>query len=486
MKERKHGSTVAVASAKAGMSRQTGSKYLGADKLPSELKGERHWRTRENPFEEVWPQIEVMLRESPDLYASTIFDALCDSHPGRFEEGQLRTLQRHIHRWRALSDADKNYEVFFPQRHRPGEYAQTDFTYTPELKMTLHGEPFEPVLCHVVLPYSNWQWVTRCISESFSGLKKGVQAAFFKLGKVPLFHQTDNSTGANHCVEKGKRKRAFNDDYIDFMNHLGMKPNAISPGQKEQNGTVEAQNGALKRLLNQQLLLRDSRDFESGVDFDAWLNAVVEKANGKRTKRLQEELSMMRPLKARRMPEFKEETVGVTRNSTICIKENIYSVPPRLIHHNVKVRIYEDRLEVFYADQKVQSMPRLTGRRKHTIDYRHVIWSLVKKPRAFERYVFRESLFPSLIFRRAYQALSDEIGGVDADRCYLRLLHQGATHLECEVASAIEHLLKNGVTPHPDEVMRLIAPKTPQPPKMDSLKVDLKEFDELCPKELVL
>jgi hypothetical protein len=251
MKERKHGSTVAVASAKAGMSRQTGSKYLSSDKLPSELKGERHWRTRENPFEEVWPQIEMMLRESPDLYASTIFDALCDSHPGRFEEGQLRTLQRHIHRWRALSDADKNYEVFFPQRHRPGEYAQTDFTYTPELQMTLNGEPFEPVLCHVVLPYSNWQWATRCISESFSGLKKGVQAAFFKLGKVPMFHQTDNSTGANHCVEKGKRKRAFNDDYIDFMNHLGMKPNAISPGQKEQNGTVEAQNGALKRLLNQ-------------------------------------------------------------------------------------------------------------------------------------------------------------------------------------------------------------------------------------------
>ena len=189
MKERKHGSTVAVASAKAGMSRQTGSKYLSSDKLPSELKGERHWRTRENPFEEVWPQIEMMLRESPDLYASTIFDALCDSHPGRLEEGQLRTLQRHIHRWRALSDADKNYEVFFPQRHRPGEYAQTDFTYTPELQMTLNGEPFEPVLCHVVLPYSNWQWATRCISESFSGLKKGVQAAFFKLGKVPMFHQ---------------------------------------------------------------------------------------------------------------------------------------------------------------------------------------------------------------------------------------------------------------------------------------------------------
>jgi hypothetical protein len=51
---------------------------------------------------------------------------------------------------------------------------------------------------------------------------------------------------------------------------------------------------------------------------------------------------MMRPLEAKRMPEFKEETVGVTRISTICIKENICSVLPRLIHHNVKVRIYED------------------------------------------------------------------------------------------------------------------------------------------------
>src|SRR5687767_7185802 len=129
--------------------------------------------------------------------------------PDRYHEGQLRTLQRHVKQWRAQSGPDK--EVFFQQEHRPGEAMQTDFTWATELRVTIAGEPFPHMLCHPVLPYSNWEWATICRAESMAAMKRGVQAALFRLGRVPEFHQTDNSTAATHDLRTGKR--GFNEEY---------------------------------------------------------------------------------------------------------------------------------------------------------------------------------------------------------------------------------------------------------------------------------
>ncbi|MDJ0765713.1 MAG: hypothetical protein QNJ97_22205, partial [Myxococcota bacterium] len=46
--------------------------------------------------------------------------------------------------------------------HRPGEAMQTDFTNANELNIIIAGEPFDHLLCHPVLPYSNWEWATVC------------------------------------------------------------------------------------------------------------------------------------------------------------------------------------------------------------------------------------------------------------------------------------------------------------------------------------
>jgi hypothetical protein len=195
-----------VAAAKAGMCRQTAAKYQRSGKRPSELKKGRDWRTRADGFAEVGPPVEAWLRQTPGLWVGTLFERLQEQYPGRFEPGQWRTLYRRVRRWRALQGDDEGHEVFFPQQHRPGEAAQTDFTHPGELAMTLQGEAYAPLLCHVVLPYSNWQWVCRCRSESFLALKQGLQAALFRLGKLPQWHQTDNSTGATHRVRTGQRE----------------------------------------------------------------------------------------------------------------------------------------------------------------------------------------------------------------------------------------------------------------------------------------
>ncbi len=471
----RHGK-VGLASMRAGMDRTTGRKYLRLGKPPSELRRARTWRTRPDPFEEDWPEIEARLAEAPELEGLALFEDLMARRPGRYQEGQIRTFQRRVKDWRARNGPEK--EVFFPQNHRPGEALQTDFTHASELEITIQGRPFPHLLCHVVAPYSNWQWATACQSESMLALRRGIQAALFQLGRVPEVHQTDNSTAATHDLATGKR--GFNEAYLALMRYFGMTPRTTGIGEKEQNGDVESANGVLKRRLKQHLLLRGSRDFESVEAYEEWVQEVCTRANARRRLKVAEELAVMRPLSAKAFPEYDEVTVRVSQESTIRIKRNSYSVPTRLIGERVRVRVFELHLEVWLGQQQVLRRERILGEHRHQIDYRDVIHSLLRKPGAFARYRHREDLFLGLTWRKAYEALVAQEGNRRGEVSYLRLLHRAATGMESEVETAMALLLDTGEVPTPERVKALLggAEATPAP-EMATPEVDLHEYDVL-------
>jgi hypothetical protein len=187
----------------------------------------------------------------------------------------------------------------------------------------------------------------------------------------------------------------------------------------------------------------------------------------------------MKPLKAKRMPEFTEQTIRVSRNSTINIKHNIYSMPPRLKGHRVKAHIFENHLEIFYGSEKVQEMPRLLGTSQHRIDYRHVIWSLIKKPGAFERFVYRDDLYPSEVFKEAYQSIKEVQPGTAGDLSYLRILHLAASTMESEVECALKLILAENKVPFPDFVKSLVITESSSHPELAELMVSLDEYDGL-------
>jgi hypothetical protein len=481
MEEMSKTGRVGLASLKAGMHRETGRKYLREGKLPSEMTKPRTWRTRPDPFAEDWPWVEAFLRDAPELEAKTLFELLLEHHPERYQPGQLRTLQRHIRRWRAQEGPAK--EVFFAQEHRPGEAIQTDFTPVLGLGITIRGEPFEHQLCHMTLPYSNWEWATVCHSESMLALRHGVQEALFRLGRRPRFHQTDNSTAATHRLDTGKR--AFNDEYLALMRHLGMEPRTIAIGAKNQNGDIESSHNALKNRIEQHLLVRGSADFDSVDEYMHWVEQIMIKANRLRAAKTAEELAVMRPVSVKRLREYDEETARVSSWSTIRVKRNAYSVPARLIGEQVKVRIYEEYVEVYYCDQLELRTARLVGRNGHRINYRHIIWSLVRKPGAFERYKYRDELFPSPTFRAAYDALLEwHTAQRDADLDYLRILHLAASTMESEVEVALELLLEVGHLFGIEQVKELVSPRAPEAPDMPPLPVDLSDYDALLSGEM--
>jgi len=477
MKELQKSDNLTVAAARSGMDRKTAQKYRDEAKLPSEMREQRQWRTRVDPLSGVWDEAEGWLINAPELEALALFEMLQEEHPDQIGAEHLRTFQRRVKQWRAKSGPDQ--EVYFSQVHRPGEAMQTDFTNCNELGVSIAGEAYPHLLCHVVLPYSNWQWATLARSESLMALRKGLQGALFVLGRHTEFHQTDNSTAATHETKEGRK---FNDDYQALMDHFSLKPRTIEIGKSNQNGDVEAANGVLKRKLKQHLLLRRSADFDSIAHYEAFIADVLTRANRHRKKKIDEELAAMKPLKADRLPEYVEIDAVVTSWSTIRIKRNAYSLPSRLRGEEVRVQLFDDRLEVRFAGELQADMPRLLGEGGQHIDYRHIIWSLVQKPGAFRRYRYREELFPTLAFRRAYDALG-VLGDRDADLHYLRILHLAASTMQSDVEIALSLLLESKTVPRIEAVKELCLAAEKKAardiPEITPFTVELDPYDDL-------
>ena len=482
MRERRKGRSQEQAAVSANLkSRQTVSKYERLGQLPSGLKRPRTYSTWPDSFAEDWSLVAEMLQNAPELEAKALFEWLCEQQPGQYDEGQLRTFQRRVTNWRALNQPKV---AILEQLHRPGEALQTDGTWLTELGVTLAGVPFKHLLIHSVLPYSNWEWGRLAQSESLAAVRLGVQSTVFKLGRVPRYHQTDNSSaatrrlGVTEAVE-GAGTRGYTSGYLQLMNHLGMTPRNIHVGNPNENGDVEASHGGLKGALVQHLLLRGSRDFVDLTSYEAFLEGVMERRNRLRQERLAEELAVMKPLTATPLVTSSVQRVLVSSASLIRVLKNSYSVPTSLIGREVTVHIHEWTIEVYYAGQLVESLPRLVGEQKHHVNYRHLIDTLLRKPGGFRDYRYRDDLFPSLVFRRAWEQLNGWLSPRKADLTYLRVLCLAARTVEADVALALELLLESGGRWDETDVERLIQPELPPVPVIARGDVSLAVYDQL-------
>lgn len=469
------GMTLEKAAMKSGLDPKTARKYRALEKLPSEMAQSHTWRTRPDPFAEVWPEVNEQLEVNSGLQANVIFEWLQRKYPGRFEDGQLRSFQRGVKRWRATQGPHK--EVFFSQVHKPGRLCASDFTHMTSLGVTIQGQPFEHLMYHFVLTYSNWEAATICFSESFESLSEGLQHALWELGGVPERHRSDRMSAAvnNLCDE-----REFTERYRALMEHYGMDMEKIQAGQANENGDTESLHGHFKRALDQTLILRGSRDFESREAYVALVGEVLIQKNAGRQKRLAEELPHLRPLPANRRDAYKRIDVRVGTGSVIRVRGNTYSVDSRLIGEWVEVRVHAEHLEVWYGQKQVEKLPRLRGRKKHHINYRHVIDWLVRKPGAFANYRYREELFPTTRFRIAYDLLKACHCG-RAEREYLEILHMAARESESAVDDALRVLLDTDSVISADAVRKFLQAKqeVPAVTEVTIVEVDLSSFDEL-------
>ncbi|MCD4779764.1 MAG: IS21 family transposase [Candidatus Omnitrophica bacterium] len=463
-----------IAAMKAGMDEKTARKYRRSGKLPSDLKQEHTWRTRKDPFEDVWEGMKSMLEINPGLEAKTLFEDLQRRNPGRFADGQLRSLQRRIKNWRAVEGPPK--EIFFSQIHRPGELCQSDFTHMNKLGVTISGVPFDHMIYHFVLTYSNWEAGTICFSESFESLSQGLQNALWELGGVPGKHRTDCLTTA---VNKASHPEEFTQRYKELVDYYRITPCKTNPNSPNENGDVEQRNYRFKKAVDQTLLLRGSRDFEDRSAYEEFLRKLFKQLNAGRKKRFIQEEAVLHRLPKRRIDSCKREKKKVGPSSTIRVNHNVYSVDSRLIGENIQVRLHMDRLEIWYGQKKIDTLPRQRGEGKHKINYRHIIDSLIRKPGAFENYRYYDALFPTSRFRIAYDSLKKRYTQRSAVKKYLNILYMAAKESESLVDNTLRILIDKDMDICDEQLEILMQSEESVATDIDIPEVNLTDYDQL-------
>ena len=472
--KRMEGKTQETAAAKAGMSVRSARKWQRGP-LPSQAKPEHRWRTRPDPFDGVWEdEIEPLLRNDPTgkLKATTIIDCPSTSSGG----GRCMVRTRRCTSPRCIRRG--RYRVF------TGREAQFDFTHCGELKVTIAGQSYPHLLFQLILSHSGWRYAEVAAGETFLALQQGLQNALWTLGGVPEVVRSDNTSAATHEL-RSSRGRALNDNYAALLDHYGLRSTRINPGQSHENGIAEHAHYRLKDAIDQALILRGSRDFDTADDYASFVRQMVERRNRLVQGKLEQELLCLRSLPPAPVPEYVNYQSKVRKWCTIQVAGHSYSVPSRLIGKEVQIRLYADWVEVYYQGHRVERMERVRGEGEANVNYRHVIGSLVRKPGAFARYRFREQLFPTRHFRLTYDALR-QWRGERADVEYVRILHLAATTMAATVDSALSLLLEAGESFDYAEVRDLAEPKAPEAPLLTlSGQPDLKVYDRLLTVSLV-
>ena len=289
MKSRQSNLTQEVSAAKAGISVRSGRRI---ESQPNPVKKPRHWRTRKDPFADVWEsELVPLLKREPTLTGLTLWEYLDERYPQRYPRSRLRTLQRRVKRWQATRGPEK--EVIFRQSMPPGHQGLSDFTH-PDTPVTIAGQPFEHLIYQFRLAYSGWRDAHIVQGgESYSALAEGIQKALYKIGGAPLEHRTDSLSAA--YVNRHEQQQ-LTQRYQGLCQHYGMSATTNNLGVSHENGAIETAHGSLKHRIDQAIKLRGSADFDSLADYQALIDQCVERLNRHTASRFQDEQKYLQPL----------------------------------------------------------------------------------------------------------------------------------------------------------------------------------------------
>ena len=407
-----------VAAAKAGISERSARRI----DHNQHNKRQRDWRTRKDPLEPIWESIVLpLIQGSSDITPVGLFDHLCEYHSDLFDPKTRRTLERRIQHWRQLHGPGR--EVMFTQTHALGALGIADFTWVTD-PVTIAGESIRHRLFHYRLVAIGWAYAQAVYGgESFSALADGLQKAFRASGGIPYELRTDSLSAAY-------KNRAEQDDFTERFEalclHYGLKPTRNNRGVAHENGAIESPNNHIKQQLKQALLMRGNANFTSRKAYQAFVQSVVDRRNRRIATAWQDEQRQLQPLPVYDSVNYTQHCVRVSRTSSISLKRVVYSVPSRLVGSQLMVHLFDDRLELWCSGVHTLTLDRIHAhkqQRLRSVNYQHIIESLVKKPRAFRHSQWREDLLPSEDYRSIWAHVDQHLGSDDASHYMVRLLH---------------------------------------------------------------
>lgn len=480
MKFRQTNSTAAAA-AKASISIATAYRIENDPRLPSQRKAPRE-RRRPDPLGGIFEaEVVPMLQASPGLRSIAIFEEMIRRHP-ELGGGIRRTLERRIRSWRAIHGAER--EIIFRQVHEPGRMGLSDFTDMGDAGIAIAGAALDHRLYHFRLAYSGFEHAHVVLGgESFVALAEGLQNALWSLGGAPREHRTDSLSAAfrnldtQACTDLTRR-------YEEFCRHYGMTPSRNNTGIAHENGAIEGPHGHLKRAIQDALLMRGSADFADLAAYRGFIDEIVSRRNVRNAKRIDLERAELQPLPGQRTSDYEEVGVRVTSSGGFTLRKVFYTVPSRLIGHRLRVRLFDDRLDLFIGGTPLMTLtrgrPHPSGKHDQVVDYRHVIHSLRRKPMALLSLVYRDRLFPRDAYRRTFEALLMRLPERQACRVMtdlLALAHERGC--ESELADQLSTALETGQLPDMAALRAHFAPDPAALPNVEIQLVPLNVYEAL-------
>jgi transposase InsO family protein len=461
-----------VAAARAGISVATAYRIEHDPRLPSQKKPPRG-RRRPDPLAQIFDaDVVPMLVAAPEVRPVAIFEELQRRYPD-LHASVRRTLERRIRAWRALHGAER--EVIFRQVHEPGRMGLSDFTEMGDLGIGVAGVPLEHRLYHFRLACSGFEHVHVILGgESYVALAEGLQNALWALGGAPREHRSDSLSAAFRNLNRAARED-LTARYDALCVHYGMEPSRNNRGVAHENGSIESPHGHLKSAIRDALLLRGSGDFADLGAYRRFIDEIMSRKNARNAKRIAAERATLQRLPETRTCDYEETFAFVTSSGGFTLRKVFYTVPSRLVGHRLRVRLYDDRLELLIGATLLMTLARgragPNGKHGHVVDYRHVIHTLRRKPLALLNLVYRDQLFPREAYRHMFERLRERLSERAACKSIVELLslaHDRAC--EAELATVLtEHLTAD----HLPDLAALRARFAPDPARLPEVFVEL-------------
>lgn len=473
--------SIETAAAKAGMSRATGYRIASNPSLPSQERVPRG-RRRPDPLGQIFDtEVVPMLESAPGLRSVAVYEEIRRRHP-ELPPGIRRTLERRIRAWRAVHGQDQ--EVIFRQAQEPGKFGLSDFTDMNALGVRVAGQALDHLLYHFRLPWSGFEHAHVILGgESFVALAEGLQNALWSVGGAPAYHRTDSLSAAFRNLD-AQTRTDLTTRYEALCTHYRMTPTRNNKGVAHENGAIESAHGHLKAAVRDALLMRASADFDDLDSYRAFIDEIVGRRNAARSKAIAAERAQLLRLPRQRTTDFEEVIVTVTSTGGFTLRKVFYTVPSRLIGHRLRVRLFDDRLEVFIGGTPLLTLPRgraqANGKHDQVVSYHHVIHSLRTKPMALPNLVYRDKLFPRPAYRRAYEALSAALPERQACKIIVELLALAHDrNCEAQLAIELERTLHSGDLPDLADLRKRFSPDPAQLPVITVTPAPLGSYEVL-------
>jgi len=470
-----------VAAARASISLATAYRIDKDPRLPSQNKPPRG-RRRPDPLIEVFDAAVVpMLVAAPDLRPVAIFEELQRRYP-ELQDNVRRTLERRIRSWRALHGAER--EIVFRQVHEPGRMGLSDFTEMGDLAVGVAGVLLDHRLYHFRLAYSGFEHAHVILGgESYVALAEGLQNALWALGGAPREHRSDSLSAAFRNLNRAARED-LTTRYDALCGHYGMEPSRNNRGVAHENGSIESPHGHLKSAIRDALLLRGSGNFADLGAYRRFIDEIMSRKNARNAKRIAAERATLQLLPLNRTCDYEDTFAFVTSSGGFTLKKVFYTVPSRLVGHRLRVKLYDDRLDLLIGGTPLMTLERgragPNGKHGHVVDYRHVIHSLRRKPMALLNLVYRDRLFPRDAYRLMFERLRERLTDRLACKTIVELLslaHDRAC--EAELAGILTECLDADQLPDLAALRRRFAPDPARLPEVLVELVPLSVYETL-------